>query len=97
MGVLESIAIRVPGPLGTPCGCSRKEFLQAGFGQISSGIELVLELQSAPESAIKDLRDGSAPEFVTKFDVVFSVFPGDVINIVPVGVHALAGVGLIRA
>jgi hypothetical protein len=41
------------------------------------------------------LRDRSAPVFISEFDVVLARFPRHVIDEVPIGIDALAGISLV--
>src|SRR6266446_7235837 len=79
MRVFEGIAIRVPSILETESGWIAVE-------EISEAPEF----QAPAEIGIKDLRDGGAAELVAELDVVLSVFPRDVVDVMPVGVVPVA-------
>ena len=51
----------------------------------------------ASEAAIENLRNGSAAKFVAELDVVLSGFPGNIVDVMPVGVDALARVAIVGA
>ncbi len=65
----------------------------------NSGDEVVkiIEVERSAESAIENLRDGGAAELVAELDVVLAGFPGNVVDVMPVGVHALAWIAIVRA
>src|SRR6185369_8081107 len=53
--------------------------------------------QASAKSAIENLRDAGAAELVSELDVVLSRLPRHVVDVMPVGVHTLAGIGFVRA
>ena len=75
----------------------RSEKYTHDIQQLELRLEDLEANQAAAEPPVEDLRNGSAPELVTKLNIVFASLPGDVINVVPVGVHALTGIALVRA
>src|SRR5271157_4063263 len=56
-----------------------------------------IEIQAPAEVAVENLGNGSASKFVTKFDVVLPGFPGNIVDVVPVGIHAVARIAFVGA
>src|SRR5207245_5146257 len=84
--LLEGVAV------GVACG------LAAAAGRRAvEEIRKRVETQLAAEIAIEDLRDRSAAQFIAEFGIVATEFPGKIVNEVPVGIHALAGIPSVGA
>src|SRR5262249_14207920 len=78
------VAVRVPYKLNTAVGLALQEVLES------------VEPEDAAEASVKDLRHRSATVFVAKLDVVGTVLPGNVVDVVPVGVDTGARVAFVR-
>src|ERR1700730_729044 len=76
---------------GIPVGVSRI-LKPAGRGARKKTSQTA-EMNSTAEIDIKNLPKGSAAEFVAEFDIVLAALPGNVVDVVPIGIHAVAEIG----
>ena len=85
VGILKCVSVRVAGVLRASVGNTLQERVE------------VRKIEAAAEPPIEDLRDGSTSELVAKLNVVLARLPGNVVNVMPVGVYALPWIPLVRA
>src|ERR1700736_4721408 len=88
--IFKGVAVGIALTLRTARGRASEKFLEARH---PTGLRA--EIKGSTESAIEDLGYGSAPEFVAEFNVVLTMLPGNIVDEMPVGIHALARVTLV--
>src|SRR5262249_4030565 len=84
VGIFKGVAVGLAGCLHA-----------AAVGHAIETIAERVEGQGAAENAVEELRNRGTAEFVAEFDVVLAGLPRNIVDVVPVGVDALAGMGLV--